>query len=55
LSYSAIGAALTLQGVPTPAGRTVWRKSTVDRLLHAQYVRDLREESEAGLGEVVGE
>jgi hypothetical protein len=44
LSYCAIGAVLNREGIPTPAGRPVWHKSYVDRLLHTQYAREIWEE-----------
>jgi hypothetical protein len=47
LSYAEISAALNADGVPTPAGRALWRREYVDRLLHTQHVRDIIE-SEVG-------
>lgn len=44
LSYSAISAMLNHEGLPTPGGRPVWRKSYVDRLLHTQYAREIWQE-----------
>jgi hypothetical protein len=44
LSYAAISAVLNHEGVPTPAGRPVWRKSYVDRLLHTRYAREIWDE-----------
>jgi len=44
LSYSAISEVLNRDGVLTPAGRPVWHKSYVDRLLHTQYAREILEE-----------
>lgn len=43
LSYGAISAVLNREGVPTPAGRPVWHKSYVDRLLHTRYASEIRE------------
>ena len=43
-SYSAIAAELNGEGVLTPDGRPVWRKSSVDRLLHTRHARELWEE-----------
>ena len=37
LSYADISMTLNREGIPTPAGRPVWRKSYVDRLLHTRY------------------
>lgn len=45
LSYEQISAVLNAKGIPTPTGRPRWRKSSVDRLLHTRYVRDLIEEA----------
>jgi hypothetical protein len=41
LSYDAISAALNREGVPTPAGRPVWQKSYVNRLLHTRYANEI--------------
>jgi hypothetical protein len=41
LSLSRICAVLNSEAVPTPGGASLWRKATVDRLLHALWVRDL--------------
>ena len=42
LSLSKISKTLNLEGVPTPAGRSIWTKSHVDRLLHTKYAQELR-------------
>lgn len=41
LSYAEISAELNHEGIPTPAGRLLWQKSYVDRLLHTQYAREM--------------
>jgi len=41
LSYAEISAKLNRAGVPTPAGRPVWHKSYVDRLLHTRYAEEI--------------
>jgi hypothetical protein len=41
LSLSRICTVLNTEAVPTPGGGSIWRKATVDRLLHALWVRDL--------------
>ena len=41
LSYTEISVVLNREGIPTPAGRPVWQKSYVDRLLHTQYAREI--------------
>jgi hypothetical protein len=41
LSYAEISVQLNCEGVPTPAGRSTWQKSYVDRLLHTQYAREI--------------
>jgi hypothetical protein len=41
LSYAEISAELNCEGIPTPAGRPVWHKSYVDRLLHTQYAQEI--------------
>lgn len=41
LSYAQICIALNAAGIPTPAGRPLWRKAYVDRLLRTNYARDL--------------
>ena len=41
LSYAEISAELNREGIPTPAGRPVWRKSYVDRLLHTRYAQEI--------------
>ena len=41
LSYAEISAQLNREGIPTPAGRPVWHKSYVDRLLHTRYAREI--------------
>jgi hypothetical protein len=35
---------LNAHGVPTPAGRPLWHKSYIHRLLHTRYVQDLIKE-----------
>ena len=45
LSYAEISVQLNREGVPTPAGRSTWQKSYVDRLLHTQYVQEMWEQS----------
>lgn len=45
LTYTQISAVLNAEGVPTPMGRPRWLKSSVDRLLHTQYVTEITEES----------
>lgn len=42
LSLNKISKTLNLEGVPTPAGRSMWTKSHVDRLLHTKHARELR-------------
>ena len=44
LSYAAISAVLNAEGVPTPAGRSRWHRSYVDRLLHTRYAMEIIEE-----------
>ena len=41
LSYAEISTVLNAERVPTPAGRSRWQRSYVDRLLHTRYVMDL--------------
>lgn len=41
LSYADISAELNREGIPTPTGRPVWRKSYVDRLLHTRYAQEI--------------
>lgn len=48
LSYMQICEVLNAEGVPTPMGRSRWSKSTIDRVLHTQYVRDLTNVEEPG-------
>jgi hypothetical protein len=48
LTYAQISAVLNAEGVPTPMGRPRWLKSSVDRLLHTQYIRDILEKVGAG-------
>jgi hypothetical protein len=43
LSYERIATLLTAEGVPMPGGGTRWMKSSVDRLLHTLYARELLE------------
>jgi len=43
LSYGAISTVLNSERIPTPAGRPVWARSYVDRLLHTRYVMELWE------------
>lgn len=42
LSYDAISEVLNGEGVPTPAGRPVWGKSYVDRLLHTRHAMEIQ-------------
>ena len=44
LSYADISVVLNREGVPTPAGRPVWQKSYVDRLLHTRYAREISDQ-----------
>ena len=44
LTYEQISDVLNAEGIPTPLGRPVWFKSSVDRLLHTRYVEELIEE-----------
>jgi hypothetical protein len=48
LTYAQISAVLNTEGVPTPLGRARWLRSSVDRVLHTQYVRDILEEVDQG-------
>jgi Recombinase len=41
LSLQAISEVLNREGVLTPAGRPLWSKSSVDRLLHTRYVQEI--------------
>ena len=41
LSYAHIANLLNAAGIPTPAGRPLWHREYVDRLLHTQHVRDI--------------
>lgn len=41
LSYAEISVVMNREGIPTPAGRPVWQKSYVDRLLHTRYAREI--------------
>ncbi|MEU7942380.1 recombinase family protein [Microbispora bryophytorum] len=41
LSLRAISEVLNTNSVPTPAGRSRWTKSHVDRLLHTRHVRQM--------------
>lgn len=43
LSYEAISDVLNAEGVPTPAGGSIWQRSYVDRLLHTRHVLELQE------------
>jgi len=45
LSYTQICEVLNAEGVPTPMGRPRWSKSSIDRVLHTQYVRELIEDT----------
>lgn len=45
LSYRQISAVLNAAGVPTPLGRPMWLKSSVDRLLHTQYAKEILDQS----------
>ena len=44
LSYADISMMLNREGIPTPAGRPVWQKSYVDRLLHTRYAREISDQ-----------
>jgi hypothetical protein len=44
LSYAGISATLNASQVPTPAGGSRWRKSTVDRVLHTRYAEQIKED-----------
>ena len=44
MTYEQISDVLNAEGIPTPLGRPVWFKSSVDRLLHTRYVEELMEE-----------
>jgi hypothetical protein len=44
LSLEAISVVLNREGILTPAGRPVWQKSHVDRLLHTRYAMELWEQ-----------
>lgn len=48
LTYTQISVVLNAEGVPTPMGRPRWLRSSVDRLLHTQYARDILREGSAG-------
>ena len=48
LSLAAIAATLTREGLMTPAGRPVWHKSQVDRLLHTRHVQIIRGKLQRG-------
>jgi hypothetical protein len=48
LSYERIAARLNAEGASTPAGGSRWLKSSVDRLLHTKYVRELIDDIDAG-------
>jgi hypothetical protein len=41
LSYAHIANLLNGAGIPTPAGRPLWHREYVYRLLHTQHVRDI--------------
>ena len=43
LSYAQISDVLNAEGIPTPTGRSPWRKAYVDRLLHTKYARAIIE------------
>jgi len=45
LTYAQISAVLNAEAIPTPLGRPLWGKSYVDRVLHTQYAREIREEA----------
>jgi hypothetical protein len=47
LTLMQICIALNAHGIPTPAGRPLWRKSYIDRLLHTRYVQDILDEGTA--------
>lgn len=44
LSYTEISVQLNRERIPTPAGRPVWQKSYVDRLLHTRYAMEIWEQ-----------
>jgi hypothetical protein len=44
LSYAEIGVFLTEKKIPTPLGRSTWKKRNVDRLLHTRWVQEIIEE-----------
>ena len=48
LSLREISNALNAEGIPTPAGGSLWLKSHVDRVLHTQYVRDIVNDMNGG-------
>ena len=50
LSYAEISLVLNREGIPTPAGRPVWHKSYVDRLLHTRYAREIWDQYAESLG-----
>jgi len=39
---------LNAEGIPTPTGRPLWRKTHIDRLLHTRYVQNIIQEIGAG-------
>jgi hypothetical protein len=47
LSYERISMVLNDEGVPMPGGGSRWLKSSVDRLLHTKYAREILEDSQA--------
>jgi hypothetical protein len=42
LSHARISKLLDAEGVPLPGGGTRWLRSSVDRILHTKYARDLQ-------------
>lgn len=48
-SYTAICDALNAEGIPTPTGRTRWRRSYVDRLLHTRTAQEIYHEIETAV------
>jgi hypothetical protein len=48
LSLSTISVVLNAEGVPTPAGRSRWSKSHVDRLLHTRHALEIIGKTDLG-------
>lgn len=44
VSYERIANLLNAEGIPLPAGGSHWHKSSVDRILHTNYAKELLEE-----------